>query len=68
MKFVFTEHAKDAMRSRKIGVDEVIAVIERGQKWFAKSDGRWHARKGGIEAVFEKDGGLVVVVTCFHER
>ena len=67
MKIIFTDHAKDAMRSKKILVQEVVATIKTGQKWFSKTDGRYHARKSGIEVVFENKRNFVIVITCFYE-
>lgn len=67
MKYVFTSHAQQRMREKGISVEEAVAVVQRGQKWLGKADRRWHARMGGIEAVFERKGGTVVIVTCYFE-
>ncbi len=65
MEFLFTKHARERMYERKISVEEVKATVNRGMKWFAKSDGRWHAKMGAVEVVFEREENHIIIVTVY---
>ncbi len=68
MEYHFKEHALQRVADRKIERLEIKKVVAKGQKWFCQSDGRWHAKMSGIEVVFEKREGSILVVTCFFEK
>ncbi len=65
MELVFTKHARQRMYERKITAEEVKNTINKGMKWFAKTDGRWHAKVGAIEVVFERSEIYMVVITVY---
>ncbi|MBI2045729.1 DUF4258 domain-containing protein [Candidatus Pacearchaeota archaeon] len=44
MKIVFTEHAKDRMKKRKISEEEVIEAIKYPDK-LSKKEGKYYAKK-----------------------
>ena len=66
MEYTFIKHCRETMRERKIEEKHVETVIARGQKWFSHADSRWHARMGGIKAVYEVEGNECIVITCFY--
>ncbi|MBI5035973.1 DUF4258 domain-containing protein [Candidatus Micrarchaeota archaeon] len=68
MRYTFTRHARQRMRKRGINTKEIKTIVGKGQKWFCHRDQLWHAKMLGIEVVFVKEKGMIVVVTCFHER
>ncbi|MEK6981478.1 MAG: DUF4258 domain-containing protein [Candidatus Micrarchaeota archaeon] len=68
MEFVFTKHARQRMYERKITVEEIKSTVNRGMKWFMKNEGetgRWHAKFGAVEIVFEREEDYVIIVTVF---
>ncbi len=68
MNVIYTGHALKRMNERRITEEEVEKIISKGMKWFAKSEGlagRWHAKMGGIEVVFEADETTNYVVTVY---
>ncbi|MBI5159562.1 DUF4258 domain-containing protein [Candidatus Micrarchaeota archaeon] len=68
MDYIFTKHARQRMYERKITVEEVKTTVGKGMKWFAEREGRngrWHAKMGAVEVVFEKTGKCFVIVTVY---
>lgn len=68
MDFLFTMHARQRMYERKITVDEIKNAVNRGMKWFAKNEGlngRWHAKMGAVEVVFERYEKYIVIITVY---
>ncbi len=68
MEFIFTKHARQRMYERKITIEEIKSTVNRGMKWFTKGEGiqgRWHAKMGAIEVVFERSDKFVIVITMF---
>ena len=56
------------MYERKITVEEIKSTVNRGMKWFMKNEGetgRWHAKFGAVEIVFEREEDYVIIVTVF---
>ena len=68
MKIVFTEHAKDRMKKRKISEEEVIDAIMHPDK-LLKKEGKYYAKKNilraNIEAVYEKEN-YIKVITIYY--
>lgn len=67
MEYTIKKHAMDSMRERKIELTEALEAVKKGEKWFSKTDGRWHAKMRGIEVVFERNENSIKVITCFYE-
>ncbi|MFH1247416.1 MAG: DUF4258 domain-containing protein [Candidatus Micrarchaeota archaeon] len=68
MKRIISGHALKRMYERNISPDEVNNVMNKGMKWFAKNEGaigRWHAKMGNVEIVFEKTVNKTTVVTVY---
>ena len=68
MQLLFTTHSRQRMYERKISPEEVKHAVAKGMKWFVKSEGekgRWHAKMGAIEVIFERDDNLMIIVTVF---
>lgn len=64
MKIIFTEHAKNRIKKRKITEDEVINTIKypkkiekKKQKYYAEKD----IGRGRVEVVYEKDKYINVI-------
>ena len=68
MEIVFTEHAKDRIKKRKITEDEVINAIKYPNK-IEKKKGKYYAQKNidraVIEVVYEKDK-YIKVITIYY--
>jgi hypothetical protein len=68
MEVIFTEHAKERMKKRKITEEEVKEVIKYPEKT-EKQEGLFYARKNiqraNIEVVYEKDK-YIKVVTVYY--
>lgn len=68
MKIVFTEHAKDRMKKRKISEDEVIEVIKYSDNLYKKQN-KYYARKNivraNIEVVYEQEN-YIKVITIYY--
>ena len=43
-------------------------TIERGMKWKSADGRKWHAERGGTEAVFMKEGDIFVIITTYLGR
>lgn len=58
MKVIFTEHAKDRIRKRKINEEEVIDIIRYPEK-ILKREGKYYAQKNigraKIEVVYQEN-------------
>ena len=70
MVVTFTGHALKRMYERNISPREAEDVIARGMKWFVKNEGdagRWHAKMGNVEVVFEKNGEISVVTVYWGD-
>ena len=68
MDFIFTKHARQRMYERKITVEEVKLTVNKGMKWFMESEGetgRWHAKLGAVEVVFEREDNYAIIVTVY---
>lgn len=68
MEFLFVGHARQHMYERKITVEEVKNTVNKGMKWFCKNEGkagRWHAKMGAVEVVFERSEKYLVVITVY---
>ena len=68
MEIIYTLHAKDRMKKRKITEDEVIYIIKNPDK-ILKIKGKYYARKNigraTIEIVYEKDK-YIKVITLYY--
>lgn len=68
MKIVFTEHAKERMKKRKISEEEVIDAINYPNK-LSKKEGNYYAEKNiiraNIEVVYEKEN-YIKVITIYY--
>ncbi|MBI2046795.1 DUF4258 domain-containing protein [Candidatus Pacearchaeota archaeon] len=68
MKVIFTEHAKDRIRKRKISEEEVIDAIKYPEKTLKREE-KYYARKNigraEIEVVYEKDN-YIKVITIYY--
>lgn len=64
MEIVFTEHAKERMKKRKITEEEVREAIKYPEKT-DKTEGKYYVKKNiqraNIEVVFEKDKYIKVI-------
>jgi len=64
MEIIFTEHAKDRLKKRKIIKDEVINTIKYPEKT-KKEKRRYYAQKdigrGKIEVVYEKEKYIKII-------
>ena len=68
MQVIYAGHARKRMNERGITEEEVERIISKGMKWFIKNEGengRWHAKMGNIETVYERDEEHLVVVTVY---
>ena len=70
MDIIFTEHAKDRIKKRKITKDEIINTIKYPEK-IRKREGKYYAQKdierGKIEVVYEKDK-YINIITVYWIR
>jgi hypothetical protein len=66
--FRFTRHAVEKMDGLGIERSEVEAAVLRGMKWKEPNRDVWHAAMAGIEAVFSKEQGIIVIVTVYRAR
>ena len=68
MNIIFTEHAKERMRGRKITEEEIVEVIKTPQNT-RKQEGKYYAQKNigraNIEVVYEKDK-YIKVITIYY--
>ncbi|MBM3234576.1 DUF4258 domain-containing protein [Candidatus Pacearchaeota archaeon] len=68
MDIVFTEHAKERMKKRKISEEEVKEVIKYPEKT-EKQEGLYYAKKNiqraNIEVVYTKDK-YIKVITVYY--
>lgn len=68
MKIIFTEHAKDRLKKRRISEDEVIDAIKYPEKT-TKREGKYYVQKNiqraKIEIVYEKDK-YIKVITIYY--
>ncbi len=64
MKIIFTEHAKDRLKKRKITEDEIINTIKYPDKTEKKEE-KYYASKdigrGKIEVVYEKEKYIKII-------
>jgi len=64
MNIIFTEHAKDRIKKRKITEDEVINAIKYPEKT-EKREGKYYAQKnigrGKIEVAYEKEKYIKII-------
>ncbi|RLG16342.1 hypothetical protein DRN69_01050 [Candidatus Pacearchaeota archaeon] len=64
MNIVFTEHAKERIKRRKITEDEIINTIKYPEK-LDKNKQKYYAQKnigrGRIEVVYEKDKYIKII-------
>ena len=68
MQIIFTEHAKERLKKRKITKEEIIEAIKFPEKAIKKK-GLYYAQKNiqraNIEVVYEKDK-YIKVVTIYY--
>jgi len=64
MDIVFTDHAKNRIKKRKIKEEEIIKAINNPDKMY-KSEGKYYIQKdigrGKIEIVYQKDKYINIV-------
>lgn len=68
MKIVFTKHAEDRMKKRKITEDEVVNTINFSDKTYKRQDNFYAHKNIGratIEVVYEKDK-YINVITVYY--
>lgn len=70
MKIVFTEHAKDRMKKRKITEEEITQAVKYPDS-LSKKDGKYYAMKNiaraNIEVVYEKEN-YIKIITLYYLR
>jgi hypothetical protein len=67
MQIVFTKHAKDRLKKRKITEEEIIEVIKFPEKLMKKKELYYtqkNIQRANIEVVFEKDRYIEHCVIC----
>ena len=68
MKIVFTEHAKDRIKKRKITEDEIINIIKYSHKTY-KREGKYYVQgnigRANIEIVYERDK-YINIITVYY--
>ena len=68
MRVVFTEHAKDRLKKRKISEEEVIQAIKYPDK-LSKKKGKYYVQKNivraNIEIVYEKEN-YIKIITIYY--
>jgi len=68
MDIIFTEHAKERMKKRKITEEEIKEVIKYPEKT-EKIEGKYYVQKNiqraNIEVVYEKDK-YIKVITVYY--
>ena len=68
MKIVFTLHAKDRMKKRKISEEEIILTIKNPDKTYKREDKYYSSKNIGraiIEVVYEKDK-YIKIITFYY--
>jgi len=68
MEIVFTEHAKERLKKRKISEDEIKEAIRYPDK-ISKKKGKYYAEKNlgraKIEVIYEKDN-YIKIITIYY--
>jgi len=63
---IFTKHALEKMDGYGVEMRDVKQVIKTGMKWKEERSDKWHASMMGIEAVFTKQDGRLIVITVYR--
>lgn len=71
MDIVFTDHAKNRIKKRKIKEQEVIDAIKNTEKTYQK-EGKYYVQKdlgrGKIEVVYQKDKYINVITVYWIQE
>ncbi len=68
MQVIYAGHARKRMNESGITEEEVGRILGKGMKWFVKTEGengRWHAKIGNVEVVFERDVKRALIVAVY---
>ena len=68
MEIIFTEHAKDRMKKRKISREEIIEIIkypDKVIKKFGKYIVQKNLQRANIEVVYEKEKYLKIITVYY---